>query len=96
VASSGQCGNHGIRKSTISCRWKCLNCPHYRSISDEDGPKVADSFYEYLFRGVSSDSTRTHPDTLDAAKSLHLAVSKLRAEKGCSFKRWVPFIHMGL
>jgi hypothetical protein len=61
----------------------------FRSIKDEDGPKVADSFYEYLFQ-------EAHLDTTNAARSLHYAVLKLRKDKQCSFKRWVPFIHMGL
>jgi len=65
------------------------------SISDVDGPKIADAFYEHLFK--TSNSTMTadfRPDTTQAAQALHLAVAKLRAE-GVSFARWVPFIHMG-
>jgi hypothetical protein len=66
-----------------------------RSISDEDGPKVADAFYEYLYRGNQPDVTDTfRPDTREAARALHVAVAKLRSE-GVSFKRWVPFIHLG-
>lgn len=66
-------------------------------MADEDGPKVADSFYEYLFREApGSIGTQTHPDTTNAARSLHYAILKLRKSKNCSFKRWVPFIHMGL
>jgi hypothetical protein len=69
----------------------------YRSIKDEDGPKVADSFYEYLFQEVpGSMVTQTRLDATNAARSLHYAVLKLRKDKQCSFKRWVPFIHMGL
>ncbi|KAF8512788.1 CHAT domain-containing protein [Gautieria morchelliformis] len=65
------------------------------TISDEDGPKVADAFYEYLFRDNSSNAEDTFPpDTTQAARALHVAVAKLRAE-GVSFKRWVPFIHLG-
>ena len=31
---------------------------------------------------------------LEAARALHLAVTKLRSEN-VSFARWVPFIHLG-
>jgi hypothetical protein len=69
----------------------------YRSIADEDGPKVTDSFYKHLFRGVSGSTfAQSHPDTRNAALALHLTVSKLRADKNCTFRRWVPFIHMGI
>ncbi|KAF8509622.1 CHAT domain-containing protein [Gautieria morchelliformis] len=65
------------------------------SISDEDGPKVADAFYEYLYRKKPSAVAGTfQPDTREAAQALHVAIDKLRSE-GVSFKRWVPFIHMG-
>ncbi|KAF8531369.1 CHAT domain-containing protein [Gautieria morchelliformis] len=65
------------------------------SISDEDGPKIADAFYEYLYRENRPSVTDTfRPDTREAARALHVAVAKLRSE-GVSFKRWVPFIHMG-
>jgi len=65
------------------------------SIKDEDGPTVADSFYENLFRGVSANGEKPYPDTKEAAWSLHCAVKKLR-DAGLCFRRWVPFIHMGL
>ncbi|KAF8490598.1 CHAT domain-containing protein [Gautieria morchelliformis] len=65
------------------------------SISDEDGPKVADAFYKYLYRKKPSNIADTfQPDTREAARALHVAIDKLRAE-GVTFKRWVPFIHMG-
>jgi hypothetical protein len=66
-----------------------------RSISDMDGPEIADTFYESLFKYNNSTTTDTfRPDTSQAARALHLAVAKLRAE-GVSFARWVPFIHLG-
>jgi hypothetical protein len=72
---------------------QCLSVS--RSIFDEDGPKVADSFYEYLYRNKPSAVDDTfRPDTREAARALHVAVANLRSE-GVSFKRWVPFIHMG-
>ncbi|KAJ7621633.1 CHAT domain-containing protein [Mycena polygramma] len=69
------------------------------TMADRDGPKVADKFYEYLFR---SCDTSSHPPVLevphltDAAKALHLAVIELRKEPDITFARWVPFIHYGL
>jgi len=62
------------------------------SIADPDGPKIADTFYEHLFKQKTADSSRT--DTTQAARALHLAVAKLRSENA-SFVRWVPFIHLG-
>jgi len=65
------------------------------SIADVDGPKVADSFYENLFKEHGSFATDdSGPDTVQAARVLHLAVAKLRSEN-VSFLRWVPFIHLG-
>ncbi|KAJ7227038.1 CHAT domain-containing protein [Mycena pura] len=64
------------------------------SIHDRDGPKVADVFYEYLSRKVE-DVPESVPQVTQAAYALHAAVKKLRND-GCSFARWVPFIHMGL
>lgn len=73
------------------------HCTRDRSISDEDGPEVTDSFYEHLFTGSqTSRIDGTQPQTIDAALALHLSVAKLRASGHCSFIRWVPFIHMGL
>jgi hypothetical protein len=71
----------------------------YRSIYDVDGPEMADTFYENLFRG-KEDSTVTdpnplYPDTMEAARALHIAVGKLRGN-GVPFMRWVPFIHYGV
>ena len=66
-----------------------------RSISDVDGPKIADTFYEHLFKENGSSTTiNSPPYTTQAARALHLAVAKLRSEKA-SFTRWVPFIHLG-
>jgi len=63
-----------------------------RSIADPDGPIVADTFYESLFKGCCS---ATGPDTTQAARALHCAIAKLRSEN-VSFVRWVPFIHLGM
>jgi hypothetical protein len=65
----------------------------FRSISDADGPKIADTFYENLFK-ESIAMGASQPDTTQAARALHVAVAKLRSENA-SFARWVPFIHMG-
>ncbi|KIM82633.1 hypothetical protein PILCRDRAFT_70495, partial [Piloderma croceum F 1598] len=67
----------------------------FRSIADVDGPKVADSFYETLFKEHGSlTADGSGPDITQAARALHLAVAKLRSENA-SFVRWVPFIHLG-
>ncbi|KAJ6522364.1 tetratricopeptide repeat-containing protein [Mycena vulgaris] len=64
---------------------------------DSDGPKVADTFYEYLFKDCKPDTNSpVTPDLQKAAEALHFAVAKLRKEPGMSFKRWVPFVHYGL
>ncbi|KAJ7133318.1 CHAT domain-containing protein [Mycena epipterygia] len=66
------------------------------TIADPDGPKVADDFYEYLFRqcdAVSNPPSR--PDLTKAAEALHVAIGNLRKEKGISLSRWVPFISFG-
>ncbi|KDQ50727.1 hypothetical protein JAAARDRAFT_707686 [Jaapia argillacea MUCL 33604] len=65
------------------------------SIDDKDGPKVADAFYRHIFSSVGENSgLRATPNTAEAARALHIAVSKLREERS-SFLRWVPFIHLG-
>jgi hypothetical protein len=58
-----------------------------RAISDVDGPKVANWFYEELLakEAVDADSV---------AHALDSAVGKLR-DSGVSSERWAPFIHMG-
>jgi hypothetical protein len=66
----------------------------FRSIADVDGPKIADTFYENLFKKHGAIITdASGPDTTQAAQALHLAVAKLRSEN-VSFVRWVPFIHL--
>ena len=60
---------------------------------DEDGPIIADAFYEELFRGPDGRPI-DQPDVKKSTYALHLAVKKLRS-KNVSFRRWVPFIHMG-
>lgn len=63
-------------------------------IEDSDGPKVAATFNRHLFQ-TQGQSANHVPDITQAARALHLAVKKLR-EGGCSLRRWVPFIHLGL
>ncbi|KAG8796571.1 hypothetical protein FRC12_019078 [Ceratobasidium sp. 428] len=59
------------------------------SVEDRDAPLVAEKFYEFMLKdGV--------PDTSNAAKALHYAVSHLRQKVGVmNYKRWAPFIHIG-
>jgi hypothetical protein len=66
-------------------------------MDDKDGPKIADTFYEYLFKDCDPNSIPpVLPDLIKAAEALHLAVAKLRKEPGMTFKRWVPFVHYGM
>jgi hypothetical protein len=58
-----------------------------RAISDLDGPKVAQWFYEELL-------SREVVDANSVAYALDYAVVKLR-DSGLSPERWAPFIHMG-
>ncbi|KAF7358249.1 hypothetical protein MVEN_00873800 [Mycena venus] len=68
-----------------------------RAINDLDGPKIADTFYEYLFKNCDPNSNPpVLPDLRQSAKALHLAVAKLRQETDIPFRRWVPFVHYGL
>ncbi|KDR71780.1 hypothetical protein GALMADRAFT_126706 [Galerina marginata CBS 339.88] len=64
---------------------------------DEDGPAIADAFYEELCRcpdGVGESSVSIVPDTSRSARALHIALQKLRS-RDVELRRWVPFIHMG-
>ncbi|EDR04924.1 uncharacterized protein LACBIDRAFT_303808 [Laccaria bicolor S238N-H82] len=61
---------------------------------DEDGPTIVDTFYEELCSGGLDGRPALKPDMTKSALALHLAVKKLRSQ-GVSFRRWVPFIHMG-
>ncbi|KAF8182738.1 CHAT domain-containing protein [Mycena galopus ATCC 62051] len=67
------------------------------SMDDRDGPKIADTFYEYLFKSCRPDTTPpVFPDLTQAAEALHVAVGKLREEQNIPFRRWVPFVYYGL
>jgi hypothetical protein len=59
-----------------------------RAIADEDGPKVAQWFYEELFAHeiINGDAV---------AYALDTAVRKLR-ESGVPLERWASFIQMGI
>ena len=63
-------------------------------MSDEDGPIIADAFYEELFRRGPDAKPVLEPDTTKSAQALHDAVKKLRSQNA-SFVRWIPFIHIG-
>ncbi|PPQ88891.1 hypothetical protein CVT25_009126 [Psilocybe cyanescens] len=60
---------------------------------DKDGPTISDAFYRELFRGPDG-KTAGEPDVTKSAYALHIAVKELRSRK-VSFRRWIPFIHMG-
>ena len=61
---------------------------------DKDGPTIVDTFYGELFSGGPDGGPALKPDMTKSTVALHLAVKKLRSQ-GVSFRRWVPFIHMG-
>ncbi|KAJ7919723.1 CHAT domain-containing protein, partial [Mycena leptocephala] len=67
------------------------------TMNDLDGPKIADTFYEQLFKDCDPNSSPpVLPDLTNAAKGLHLAVAKLRKDNpNIPFQRWVPFVHYG-
>ncbi|KAJ7813576.1 CHAT domain-containing protein [Mycena leptocephala] len=67
------------------------------TMNDRDGPKIADTFYEHLFKNCDPNfNPPVLPDLKQAAKALHLAVAKLREEPNMPFRRWIPFVHYGL
>jgi hypothetical protein len=59
----------------------------YRSMCDEDGPKVAQHFYSSVFE-------RNQVDLDDIAYALDEAVQALRCS-GVSASRWAPYMHIG-
>ena len=59
-------------------------------MNDFDGPLVAKTIYEELFR---SGAENLDPETIPYA--LDSAVRKLRA-KGLAASRWAPFVHLGV
>ncbi|CAE6340538.1 unnamed protein product [Rhizoctonia solani] len=60
------------------------------SIGDSDAPLVADRTYAQMFKGGKPDST-------NASRALHQALSVLRAKVGeNNFISWVPYIHIGI
>ncbi|KAJ6516957.1 tetratricopeptide repeat-containing protein [Mycena vulgaris] len=67
------------------------------TMADPDGPKIAGSFYEHLFKGCDANANPPIlPDLTKAAEALHIAIAKLRADPNVPFSRWVPFVHYGL
>jgi hypothetical protein len=58
-----------------------------RAMRDEDGPAVAQAFYEKLFEGTIIENDAI-PRALDDA------VRKLR-DDGVSPERWATFMHIG-
>jgi CHAT domain-containing protein len=66
------------------------------AIADEDGPVVAQAFYETLFEEKSKANWE---EPSDVAGALHKAICRLREELGDDSEdnliRWVPFVHFG-
>jgi hypothetical protein len=59
-------------------------------MQDVDGPRIAKSLYEDVFK---SDSEYINPD--DIAYALDAAVRRLRHEVKDPM-RWAPYIHLGI
>ncbi|KAJ7181537.1 tetratricopeptide repeat-containing protein [Mycena crocata] len=57
------------------------------TMTDSDGPKVAEEFYGHLFRNANPN--------LNPPTPLHLAVKKLR-DANVPLLRWIPFVHHGV
>ncbi|KAJ6601817.1 CHAT domain-containing protein [Mycena vulgaris] len=67
------------------------------TMHDRDGPKIANTFYEQLFKNCDPNSRpQILPELTGAAKALQIAVAKLREQPGIMFARWVPFVHYGM
>jgi len=66
---------------------------YFREMRDEDGPTIADNFYNELFHGPDGKLAQ-YPDTRKSAQALHIAVKNLRS-KNVPFRNWASFIHMG-
>lgn len=61
------------------------------AINDEDGPRVARHFYDYMLRRGLEEC-----DISDAAAALNYAVMRLRRDHNVPPERWAPFIHFGV
>ena len=60
------------------------------SISDMDGPIVAETFYSTLRENIEAGKKES------VAHAIHIAVMQLRKLVGYNdFLRWVPFVHYG-
>ena len=67
------------------------------SIGDTTAQKVANDFYDYLWRGREPDSERGF-DGSRSAYALHHAIRKLRGNLGDTddaILAWAPFVHWG-
>ncbi|KAG8877459.1 hypothetical protein FRB97_003390 [Tulasnella sp. 331] len=60
------------------------------SMDDEDGPKIAEIFYKYMFRNGPEAV-----DCRDAAKALSRAVKQSRLRR-VTLERWIDFVHIGI
>ncbi|KAJ3522467.1 hypothetical protein NMY22_g11879 [Coprinellus aureogranulatus] len=69
------------------------------SINDEHAPKVAKSFYQYLWDHPTDVSRAGGFDGSLSAYALHHAIRELRQDLGNNSERsllvWVPFVHFG-
>ncbi|KAJ7462178.1 hypothetical protein FB451DRAFT_1140281 [Mycena latifolia] len=58
------------------------------TMADPDGPRIAETFYDHLFKGCDPKADPpVLPDLTKAAEALHIAVAKLRTDPTVSFRR---------
>ncbi|PSR85645.1 hypothetical protein PHLCEN_2v5374 [Hermanssonia centrifuga] len=60
------------------------------TMSDEDGPVLAEKFYMHMLRNGLDDT-----DVCDSAEAVHLTTKSMR-EAGVPLHRWTTFVHVGI
>jgi hypothetical protein len=63
------------------------------AMADTDGADLSRHFYKYIFS--DSAGRRGVPYHERSARSLQIAVKKLRRKRGMTLERWVNFVHYG-
>jgi hypothetical protein len=95
-------GFHGV----VATMWFVFSCNpsviinftrQQRRMRDDDGPKIAETFYGHLFKNCNpAAESPILPDLTKAAEALHFAVAELRKDPDVPFSRWATFVHYGL
>ncbi|KAF8268862.1 CHAT domain-containing protein [Lactarius quietus] len=63
------------------------------AMADTDGTDLAKHFYKAIFSEKAGQNGVPHHER--SARALHVAVKKLRRNRGISLERWVNFVHYG-